>query len=238
MISSAKSKQRPGPSEVAQTVRRYIADKGLSAGERLPTHEELSEMLDVGVRRLREGLSILRQEGRIETKRKGGTVVRSPSVKAFEEPIRWHLEDLGCEFPDLVRARAALESAAAGEAARARTARDLLALLDSIEQMEATQPPRHEEMDEAFHLALLECTHNPALLVFGKLIAGQFQCKKTRVRLDLRSAWRRSNRQHRVIYEAIERGDCEAARQGMHEHVLEQLKEVAGARKTAAKQRR
>ncbi len=213
---------------VADSLRAYIACNGLQAGERLPTHQMLCEELGVGLRRLREGLSILRQQGLIETKRRGGTVIKSFSTKAIEDHLGWGLEEQGCSFEHLVRARAAMESAAADEAATTRRARDMLVILDAVERMEAVDftSPRHEETDEQFHMAILQATNNPALLTFGKLIAGQFTRKKSEVNTETASAWKRSNVEHRAILQAIENRDSESARKKMYEHIIGQLREV------------
>ena len=79
----------------------------------------------------------------------------------------------------MVRARAAIESAIAAEAARYRTARDLLLMLDAIERYErqTASCPEAEAADEALHQAVLGATHNPVMTVFGQLITGQFKQK-------------------------------------------------------------
>ena len=209
-----------------QSIRKFIMDNGLQSGDKLPTHNELSRQLGMSVRRLREGLSVLRQQGLIETNRRGGTVVKSISASSLGEPIRWCLEELGCSAEDLMRARAAVESAAAYEAARARKARDLLVLLDAMEQMEAdfsgsVQDDRH---DERFHLAVLEATNNPALLTFGELIDGQFKRKIAEQKTA--TAFKKSLKQHRAVFEAIEKGNAELARKAMYEHVIDQMKDI------------
>ncbi|NIA07895.1 MAG: FCD domain-containing protein, partial [Actinobacteria bacterium] len=165
-----------------------------------------------------------RQQRLIETNRKGGTRVKAFSVKAFEEPIGWQLEEQECSFEELIRARAILESGAAGEAAMVRTARDLLRILDAIEQMEAAEAdsPEHHKADAQFHLAILQATNNQALLIFGKLIAGQFNRKMAIERLKSPSVWKRSIAEHRAIFQFIEQGDLASAKKEMFDHILRQ----------------
>ena len=102
------------PSDAARRIRQYILHHGLRPGDQLPTHDELSQHLKVGRLRLREGLSILRHQGIVETRNKGGTIVRKPSINTLSEPITWHLDGTGYSFEDLVSARAGFESSAAG----------------------------------------------------------------------------------------------------------------------------
>ncbi len=231
MEISEKSRFRLGEASPSQAIRNYIEKQGLKSGDRLPTHDGLCEKLGIGLRRLREGLSVLRQQGLIETKGRGGTVVNSPSVEAFKEPIGWQLAEQGCRFEDLIRARAAMESAAAAEASRVRTARNLLAILDTVERNEAAllASGQDDKTDEEFHLAVVKATNNPALLTFGKLIVGQFH-RKVAERKSVEAAIK-SRPQHRAIYEAIERRDVELAQKAMFEHVIGQLDDIKTGQK-------
>jgi GntR family transcriptional regulator, transcriptional repressor for pyruvate dehydrogenase complex len=215
------------PSEAARRVRQYILHNGLRPGDQLPTHDELSQHLNVGRLRLREGLSILRHQGIIETRNKGGTIVRQPSYKTLGEPITWHLDATGYEFADLVLARACMESSAAAEAAEKRCARDLLVILDALELLEAVADAPEGDLaeDEAFHLAVMQATHNSVIVTFGQLVRLQFQGKDPRP--DSVVHRHTTNQEHRHIYEAIERQDRAAARDAMYAHIMGQLKALS-----------
>jgi|GEM_PF-1366460 len=220
-----------GAVATADVLKRMIRDGKLREGDKLPSHDKLSRQLGIGINRLREGLAILEQQGLIKTRRKGGTCIRESSLETLHEPIRWHLDWMGHTFPDLVRARAAMESAIIAEAVRARTARDLLALLDAIEQMEKiplTAPDAEwEKADERFHMELLKATHNPVMQCFGQLIAGQFQRKVKEHLRVIPKVVKRTLEMHRAIFAAIEKRDADAARKAMYAHVMSQLQEVA-----------
>jgi len=210
------------PASVAEQVRQFIRRRKLQPGDRLPTHAELSSQLGVGPRRLREGLSVLEHQGVIETRNKGGTLVCRPPVEALTEPIAWCLDAERYAWGDLVRARAYMESGAAAEAAQRRTARDLLVILDALEQLEARTAAGQDDrcQEEAFHLSILQAAHNPVLATFGQLVRLQLR------RVEGQPAERRREaytRQHRRIYEAIERQDAEASRQRMFAHITEQI---------------
>ena len=166
------------PSDAARRVRQYILHKGLKPGDQLPTHDQLAKCLDIGRLRLREGLSILRHQGIIETRNKGGTIVRQPSIRTLSEPISWHMDSIGYTSDDLILARACLESSAAAEAAEKRSARDLLKILDALEQLEArVENPDDLTEEERFHMAIIEATHNPVIVTFGQLIRIQIEGK-------------------------------------------------------------
>jgi GntR family transcriptional regulator, transcriptional repressor for pyruvate dehydrogenase complex len=227
-ISSDKSSCDVGsvlapPSEAARRIRQFILKRRLKPGDQLPTHDELGRRLKLGYRRLREGLHILRHQGVVEIRHKAGTIVRQPSMRAISEPISWHLDTTGCRFEDLVTARACIESGAAAEAARRRSTRDLLVILDALEQLEsqADSPEGDLSQDQAFHLSVLQATHNPAIVAFGQLVRIQFQDKTQKI--DPPRQRRLINREHRHIFEAIERKDDDAARERMYSHIMGQL---------------
>jgi GntR family transcriptional repressor for pyruvate dehydrogenase complex len=214
----------PGPSaSVAAQVRDFIRRRKLAPGDRLPTHGELGTQLGIGPRRLREGLSVLEHQGVIETRSKGGTIVRRPAVEALTEPIAWCLDAEGCDPEDLVRARAHLESGAAADAAARRTARDLLEILDALEQLEARTSARQDDrrQEEAFHLAILKATHNAVLVTFGQLV--RLQIRRMGAAIPSRRRREAYTREHRAIYEAIERQDAARARELMFAHIISQL---------------
>ncbi|MBN1345510.1 MAG: FadR family transcriptional regulator [Phycisphaerae bacterium] len=210
-------------SSTADRIRAYIRKNRLKPGDKLPVHADLAAKLGIGPRRLREALSILEYQGFIETRNKAGTIVRRPSVERLGEPIAWHLDASGYKLEDLIRARAWIEGGAAAEAAERRIARDLLLILDALEQLEARASSGQSDLAEekAFHLAVLHATRNPVIATFGQLVTLQFEyvdaTPPPRRRRDL------SNREHRQIYEAIERRDANAARSLMVAHVLTQL---------------
>lgn len=211
-------------SDAAQRVRRYISHHGLKPGDQLPTHEELSKRLRVGRGRLREGLSILRHQGLLETRNKRGTIVRRPTITTLHEPLRWHLDGTGYKLEDLISARAWLESGVAAEAAERRTARDLLKILDALEQLETMIEVERSDWpeDEAFHLAIMEATHNPIMLTFGQLVRMNLEEQQTAKPPS--ASWRREfNKHHRAIYEAIERRNMIAARDSMYAHIRAQV---------------
>lgn len=225
MTTRNDPRRRPSP-EVAHRIRQYIVHHGLKPGDLLPTQDQLSEKLAVGIRRLREGLSILKHQGFIETRGKGGTFVRRPSFESLSKPISWHLDATGYCFEDLVLARASLESAVAAEAAERRSARDLLTILDALERLEGRDAAETDlAEDEAFHLAIMEATHNPVMVTFGQLVRIQFQGKDTHP--ESGASRKAANQEHRDIFEAIERRDRAAARDLMYAHVMGQLQTAA-----------
>ena len=208
--------------QVAGRIRHYILHNKLKPGDILPVQQELSRELDVGHRRLREGLSVLKNQGIIETRRKGGTIVCRPTYEKLSEPITWHLDATGgYGFEQLLTARACVESGAAAEASEKRTARDLLVMLDALEHMGAVIDAPEDELpsDERFHCAILEATHNPVIVAFGQIVRLQFK-QNAELKSDPSDLRRVTYNSHKGIYEAIRHKDRAAARDLMYNHVM------------------
>ncbi len=217
---------------VAGKVRRFISEKALKPGDRLPTHGELSLQLGIGLRRLREGLGILEQHGVIRRNRKAGTTVTEPAIEALSDPLEWTLDNMGYTFPDLVKARAGLESAAAAQAARERKARDLLVMLDALERMQELQEKNRpdEEAEEAFHMGILSATHNPVMMIFGKLINIQLrQNRHQNLEVLLPPDPQRIYKEHTEILKAIEDQKPELAGTLVYQHLTYSLDHLNGS---------
>ncbi len=210
---------------VARAVKDYILAHDLKPGDKLPTHEELRQHLRIGLRRLREGLSILEREGAILRKRKGGTVITEPCISHLSEPVSWHLTRQGCTPRDLLEARVAIESEAAILAAQRRRSRDILELLDTVEQMEELIENSYtfeqfDALDKAFHNAILTATHNPAMQFFASVIDAQFQTQLAGTGPESPADPRQVIQDHRKIVEAIQNQDEKQTLQHLRKHLL------------------
>jgi len=213
-------------------LREYLADSDFEPGTRLPTHAELAEILGVGARPLREALTVLRSQGLVETRGRGGTVVSRPSEEQITEPIKWFFEVTDATDSDLIHTRAAIESALVVEACQQRTEQDLLMLQQWIERQAEPGISRAEEIeyDKGFHLALMSATHNKVMMVFAQLILLQFNVlyehnlypDQDKIRVQ----------DHTEILAAVHGRDGERASRLTRTHVLRSLK-VREARRAA-----
>ncbi len=201
-------------------IYQYIKDSGLEPGDKLPIRPALSKALGLGPRVLREALTVLEHQGVIRTQSKAGTLIAEPSAERLEVPFRWYLESGGYESSEMIRARACLEAAAAFEAARQRTARDLLVILDAIEQLEGRQEKGESDLEEElqFHLAILSATHNPVMMTFQKLVVINIHKTCEGASFDNETT-RSSNQEHRQLLDAIENKDALKAFELMYAHI-------------------
>jgi DNA-binding GntR family transcriptional regulator len=195
----------------------------LSPGERL-IEEELAEQLGLSRGAVREAILRLGHDGLVVRERNRGARVRRFTV---DEAI------------EILEARAALESLAAGYAALRRTdgeASELVSLVDEMESLQAAG-----EL-----LAMSECNavlHRRILEISGHAVARDICARlhSQMVRFQFRTVLApgrptKSLAEHRRIAAAIAAGDRPAAEQAMREHLISvsaTLVDVAASRRVA-----
>jgi DNA-binding GntR family transcriptional regulator len=195
----------------------------LSPGERL-IEEELAEQLGLSRGAVREAILRLGHEGLVVRERNRGARVRRFTV---DEAI------------EILEARAALESLAAGYAAQRRTsdeARELESLVDEMERLQAAgELLAMSERNAAMHRRILEISgHAVALDICARLHSQVVRFQFRTVLAPGRST--KSLAEHRRIVTAIAAGDRAAAQQAMSEHltsVAATLVDVASAQRIA-----
>ena len=195
----------------------------LSPGERL-IEEELAERLGVSRGAVREAILRLGHEGLVVRERNRGARVRRFSVD---------------EAVEILEARAALESLAAGYAALRRTkdeARELVSLVDEMETLQAGgELLAMSERNAVMHRRILEISgHAIARDICARLHSQMVRFQFRTVLAPGRSA--KSLTEHRRIVTAIAAGDRPAAEHAMREHLTSvgaTLVEVAAPQRVA-----
>lgn len=90
--------------DVRDSVSELIANGDLEPGTRLPTIRALAERLDAKVSTVTDAWTMLRAEGLVETRRRGGTVVADPPDRAPTRPSSsfggWAAVELVEAWPD------------------------------------------------------------------------------------------------------------------------------------------
>ena len=112
---------------VAHNLRKRIVRGELREGESLPAEATLTEQFGVSRPTLREAFRVLETEQLITVRRgaRGGAAVHAPSAAMVARYAGFFLEHDGASLADVLEARVAVESPAAGLAAERRTTADL-----------------------------------------------------------------------------------------------------------------
>jgi GntR family transcriptional regulator, transcriptional repressor for pyruvate dehydrogenase complex len=212
--------RRPLPDVIAERITATIANGTLKPGERLPSEPTLAKQLNVGRTSLREALRKLSTLGVIEVVRGKGTFVcEPPADDPTTQYVKWSIKE-GFAFTELLEARIALETTAAGLACVRATDDELAQLY----RLRVAHDDAHEQdldalvrTDEELHEAIMLAAHNVVLIGLYKPFVHQMVEFRRRT-LSLPRAAERSD-DHRYIVESISRRDPVAARQAVARHL-------------------
>jgi GntR family transcriptional repressor for pyruvate dehydrogenase complex len=205
--------------QVADRLRALIDIERLVPGDRLPAERDLAARLGVSRGSVRQGLTVLRVMGLVEIRHGMGVYLLRPATDVIP-PIS--LRSLGDEanLPALSDVRAVLEGHAARLAARNRTAADLAAANDAVDAMEAAVAAGGDglEGDRRFHATIVAAADNPVL---AELLSGFDATIRRIAKASLQREGQppRSLATHRLILDAITRGDEEQAGTLMRDHL-------------------
>lgn len=202
---------------------RRIASGEISEGATLPTEPELMAELSVSRSTVREAVRTLIALGMVEVRPRLGTTVRPRSQWALlnRDVLRWisppHAPDPGMLIA-ISEARRVFEPSAAALAATRATEMEIAALEKAYEGMLKAAKENSVEAailaDRAFHLAVLEATHNPVLRAFDSAIDAilgvLFHITTNRM-----NGFRDNLGNHRRVLDAIAARDPEGARLAM-----------------------
>ena len=198
----------------------------LKPGDKLPTESEIMQAHGVSRTVVREALSKLQANGRVETHHGIGTFVLE--VPQGGVGIRLEPADLANadEVLAVLELRISLETESAGLAAQRRSEAQLAAMRAALDAFEAGVGEAGETVshDFRFHLQIAQATGNrhfaDIMSHLGAALIPRTRVNSPRVAMeDLPQYLRRVNREHEEIYDAIARRDSDAARAAMRLHL-------------------
>ena len=148
-------------------LERQILSGKLRAGERLPTEDELCEILSVSRSVVRDAVRTLVARGLITVRQGRGTSVAAPSDAAYAGALLVLLARSDLTMGDVVRARATIETQLSALAASSCSDEELAVLDETLERfaaaVDANDDETATEAHVTFHKTILEAVHQPAL---------------------------------------------------------------------------
>lgn len=205
------------------TLGREIAQEIIPAGAVLPPEHDLGIRLGVGRGVVREAIKTLSGKGLVSVRPRHGTRVlpRSDWSLLDRDVLSWLV---GQDKPDralllaVQEVRLIIEPAAAALAASRGTKMDRKRINAAYEAMEASDSQASAtNADKAFHLAILDATHNPVLQGFRGAIDTILSTVFV-VAVDGVDGWFEENlANHAATARAIEDGDANRARSAMEQ---------------------
>ena len=211
--------------EVFDQIKSAILEGKVKPGEKLPTERELMKALGVSRLPIREALKLLANIGLVETRQGGGSYVRSLLADRVRDPLNYIMKDNVERVFELLEVRKEIETGAAYYAAKRASSKEIEGLRRIIEETktycdrEKTPPTR---LDADLHLAIAQSSHNTIRAhlthtiydVFSEYLSFLIEnvCFNKEYQQSVYD-------QHLKIYDAIARGDGEAARLASMEHL-------------------
>jgi GntR family transcriptional repressor for pyruvate dehydrogenase complex len=212
---------------VAEQLIALIQSERIRPGSRLAPETQLAT--DFGVSRtvIREAVARLRASGVLRSEQGRGTFVLT--LPARTAPESWPAAD--DDFVGLLEFRAALESEAAGLAARRRALHQIRQLTAILDDADLSSPAAAVEADWEFHSGVARATENPYFVAALKSIGPEgLVVPLTRLEdgdATLARAWD----EHRAVVRAIARGDAIAASAAMRAHLHNSLHRLEADRR-------
>ena len=219
---SAERRSKPGRIQaVLTTLGREIAQDIIPAGAVLPPENDLEARFGVGRGVVREAIKTLSGKGLISVQPRHGTRVlpRRDWSLLDRDVLSWLI---GHDKPDLElllaiqEVRSIIEPAAAALAATRATKSDLQHINAALRAMEnSDNQASATAADKAFHLAVLDATHNPVLQGFRGAIDTILSAVFV-VAVDSVDGWFEENlANHAAAARAIEEGNAKKAHNAM-----------------------
>ena len=211
--------------QAAEAIKRRILTHHLQSGERLPSERQLCETLGISRSILREALSALVGEKVIVKVPGKGLFVGDFDRRTLGVHIRLTMTDQA-ELGALRDLRNMLELGALVLISQRITGQELDQLEDRLAEMERqlSQGERIDELDSAFHIALFETAHVPALKqLYDQVLKDSIVSllENPEVRVTLTADIGKANLAFlSQVLAALRRGDECSAQQAMKKHIL------------------
>ena len=204
--------------EVAARISRYVAERGLEPGARLPGEIDLAKVCGVSRPTIREAMVALEIAGELEIRSGSGAYV-CKSVNPMSLVL-----DSGPGPFELLRARLLIEGEIAADAALYASAADLDKIDKILQQMRRLVQSKTNAhvSDRQFHVAIGEAAKNSVLAsivdgLWAGMFAPMYHRLSQRAGLDQHQA--AALLDHEVIFKAISERNPNEARRAMRRHL-------------------
>jgi len=204
---------------VQESLRSYIEENKLKAGDALPPESYLAQQLRVSRNSVREAIKALESIGILETRRGIGVFVKEFSFQPLLDNLAYGLGDSLRDVEELRELRRVLEVGLIHKTIEMIGEEDLAALRQTTERMRqrAERNESFAEEDEQFHRLLFRCQNNRMLTGLIEIFWHAFYKASNFANLansNPLSTWR----DHHEIVEAVAARDVERARKRLDEH--------------------
>jgi GntR family transcriptional regulator, transcriptional repressor for pyruvate dehydrogenase complex len=216
--------------EIITAIEDYIQVEEISAGDKLPSENELAAIFQVSKTAIREAMSVLQANGIIEKRSGAGIFLKDISGESIGNRVINHM--LGRkELHEILEFRRGIETEAVALAAERATKEDIQVIIQANEKLvEAqTEGKLGQEEDYMFHYSIILASHNSIYKEVFDTVADKFE---EGIRLSkLQSSkvpgrFQEAAKEHEKIIEALLKKDAKAAAAAMRHHLIENEKKI------------
>src|SRR6201997_2735032 len=225
--------------QIVQQIEESILKGALKPGDQLPAERELAQNFGVSRTAVREAVKALREKGLVEAYSGRGTFITNGTSQAIRQSLDL-MSRIGQQegLAHLAELRQILEPEISALAAERIEEQLLATMREAVATMDRSlhDPDGYIEADLDFHLALAEAAGNPLILSLLDSIVGLLREQRMRI-FAVNGGPERGQFHHKRILAAVERGDTDAARELMRDHlrqVGEDSQHESGAEDTAS----
>ncbi len=195
-------------------LREFLKKKSFKPGDALPKEQELADALGVSRNVVREALSRLRMMGMVESKKKRGMILASPDILGVFERVLDPNIITEETLQDIFELRLVLEMGLADILFINLTSKGL-SELENIANKEVKDKLEFRIKNEIdFHGKLYEIAGNKTLKRFQIMLMPLFGFV-----VKMEKEFISGKVSHRDLVEILKKGDKDAFRKGMYEHL-------------------
>ena len=202
---------------IVSQVRKALFAGQLKPGDFLGTEASVAARFGVSRMAARDALRSLAAVGIITIRQgaKGGAVIAQGNAEHFADALAVQLKLIGVSETEMLDAQIGIEAMAAELAAQRATPEDLTRMAGLLEEMRRLldDPVSFTDVSMRFHLAVVEASHNRALVAQFKALRHVLLPAYTRH--TTREIAERAITAHGVLLQHIRAGDADAARTQM-----------------------
>lgn len=234
--AASRVKRRSRPLRVADAIKDWVVERGLSAGDRLPSEPELIETFGMAKGTIREAMRMLEAQGLVETKTGpgGGSFVRQVSHERARALLGNYFYFRDLTIGDIYQLREMLEP----ELAASLAGKLPESALKELERVIAdySRPPQtldeereHHVRSLHFHMQLARYADNALLgflIDFMASILTDLTISRHLYDPPNPQLWRKGIEYQSQLVRALRDGDGEKARKIMSDHMKNARKQM------------
>ena len=218
MFSAINDNKNSLSEKVAAAISKYIIKNNLKDGEHLPNEGILSKNLGVGRSTIREAIKILESRNIVKVKRGCGTFVTDmPGVT--NDPLGLaFMEDRRKLVFDLLETRYIIEPPLAALATERATSEEIAEMEILVKEIECLihEHKNYAEKDIAFHTLIMKSSKNNVMAALTPILNKSVWLF---LQITKNELLQQTINTHRMILDAINRGDKKAASEASKQHL-------------------